>query len=120
MTGPDGRRDEAGYATVWSVIWMGGLLAATGLVLFVVGGVARQHHLDGSADLVAVSAATALNEGSDACLTASRIAAANHVLLGSCRVDQRDVIVLVTDRLDLPLELHLELAGRARAGPSSQ
>ncbi len=116
---PLDRVREAGYATVWSVLWMCCLLAVTGLVLLVADVVARQHHLDGSADLVALSAAAALDGGSDACRTAGHVSAANHVVLGQCRLDQRDVTVLVTERLDLALGLHLDLVGRARAGPGN-
>ncbi len=111
---------HGGYASIWAVAWIGCFLALTVAALLVAGVVARQHHLDGSADLVALSAAGALRHGSDACEAASRVAATNQVSLGECRPDQGDVIVEVTDRVDLPLGLHLDLVGEARAGPVSE
>ncbi|MGA9343759.1 MAG: Rv3654c family TadE-like protein [Nocardioidaceae bacterium] len=111
---------HGGYASVWAVAWIGCLLAVTGAALLVAGVVARQHHVDGSADLVALSAAGALHDGSNACEMASRVAATDLVSLGKCRLAHGDVIVEVTDRVDLPLGLHLDLVGRARAGPVSE
>jgi hypothetical protein len=57
-------RDD-GYATVWAVGWMLvlGLVAWAALLVSIA--VARQHHLDGAADLAALSGAQALQRGQD-------------------------------------------------------
>ncbi len=103
---------------MWAVACIGCLLAVAGGALLVAGVTARQHHLDGSADLVALSAAGALRDGSDACEAAAEVSAANEVVLRGCRLDHSDLIVVVTDELDLPLGLHLDVVSRARAGPA--
>lgn len=113
----DGTRDH-GYATVWAVGWMTCALTVGWWVLLVAVAVARQHHVDGSADLVSLSAADALQRGDDPCATAARLAEANQVRLADCVIDGDDVVVTVHDPLDLPLDLHVDLVGRSRAGPA--
>ena len=108
---------EDGYATVWAVGWMVVVALVTWAALLVAAGVGRQHHLDGAADLAAISAAQAVQRGEDACREAARVAAANHVQVARCEVVDADVVVQVVDELDLPLDLTLRIVGRARAGP---
>jgi secretion/DNA translocation related TadE-like protein len=109
---------QHGFATIWAVGWIGCLLTVGWLSLLLAVGVSRQHHLDGSADLVSLSAATALQHGSAPCTTARRIAIANHVELTDCMVDRDDVTISVEDSLALPLGLHLRITSRSRAGPA--
>jgi secretion/DNA translocation related TadE-like protein len=89
--------------------WIGMLVAAA---------TAWQHKVDGAADLVAVSAATGLQRGDDACRVASSIAADNDVRLGGCRVEGEDVIVEVLRRVRLGFGISRQLVGDARAGPT--
>lgn len=116
----DGRsvaHDQAGTATVWATAWIlvFALVAGVGGVLGVAA--SRQHHVDGAADLTALSAAQVLQRGGDACSTAREVAVANQVVLSSCRTVRDDVLVVVRERLALPFGWHPWLSGRARAGP---
>ena len=113
------RRDESGVATiwaVWSIVAVLGIGAAAGVVA---AATARQHRLDAAADLSAVSAAGDLARGESACATAARVASANGAVLSTCTVDGTDVVVAVTDRIQLPLGIVETLVSRARAGPES-
>ena len=112
------RRDDDGQATVWAIGWIAVLVSLTWITLLLAAAVARQHHLDGAADLAAVSAAGDQQRGFDACRTASRLARANHVTLSDCTVDGLDVIVAVVDHLALPVGITVDLTSRARAGPA--
>lgn len=110
-------RDGRGIATVaalgWSVICV-----QVGMVALVLAfAVARQHQVDGSADLVAISAASAHQHGRDGCRVAARVAAVNAVRLVDCRVIGDDVAVRVEAVVHLPFGLHPDVRGRARAGP---
>jgi secretion/DNA translocation related TadE-like protein len=111
-------RGGAGLATVWAAWWVlalltVGLVGAVGAAV-----VARQHHLEGAADLVAISGAHELSNGGDACAVAAGIASANQVDLEVCRVEGRDVVVTLTEVLTLPFDLRATINGQARAGPS--
>jgi secretion/DNA translocation related TadE-like protein len=121
MSGPEpferSRRSELGIATIWSLTWL--FVAVTvgfvGMMLAVA--VAGQHHVDSSADLVALSAADSLQHGSDPCQTARAVAVANRVELADCRVDAADVVVTVRTRIPLFFGLQPQVVGHARAGP---
>lgn len=108
---------SAGFATVWAVIWTTVLVLVGWVCLLVAGLVARQHQLDGAADLVALSAASRVQRGGDGCEAAAQIAAANHVSLVTCQVEGVDVVVEVGVNVDLPFGITGRLAGNARAGP---
>jgi len=110
-------REQHGYATVWAVGWIAVLATVAWAAVLLAVAVAHQHRLDGSADLVALSAAQSLQRGGDACATAAEVAAASHVRLATCTRDEWDVTVHVTERLDLPLGLTVTIDGSARAGP---
>jgi secretion/DNA translocation related TadE-like protein len=112
------RRDDDGQATVWAIGLIAVLVSLTWTTLLLAAGVARQHHLDGAADLAALSAAEARQRGLDACRTASRLAEANRVTLSDCTVDGFDVVVSVVDHLALPVGIEVHLTSRARAGPA--
>lgn len=111
------RADESGVATVWAAAWIFVVTTLAWVGMIAAAATARQHKVDGSADLVAVSAAASLQRGGDACRTAARLASSNAVVLDSCRVDGEDVVVSVTDELSLPLAIRRQLIGHARAGP---
>lgn len=111
------RRRELGIATVWAAWWILAC-ALIGAVVFMGAAIlARQHHLDGTADLVALSAASRLQHAGGACGVAADTATANEVGLATCRVEGRDVLVVVTDQIALPLGVGGELSAEARAGP---
>lgn len=114
---PPRRRAQRGYATVWATAWVAVLLALGFAVMLMTAAVARQHRLDGAADLAALSAAAAVQRGGDGCLVARQIAAANGVTLSLCTRDGDNVTVRVTDRLDLPVGPTIWIGAAARAGP---
>lgn len=112
------RLAESGIATVWAVAWMLVCLCVGWVALLAAMITARQHHLDGAADLVSLSAAARLQRGGDACDLASKIAAANAVELSSCEVESRnDVIVSVRTSMALPFGVDGDLTATSRAGP---
>ena len=113
------RRRDAGYATVWATAWITCCVSIGWLVLVVAFTVARQHRVDGAAELAALSAAAARSNGGDPCDTAGVIAVANRVELTSCRVEGDDVVIEVTATVPLPWQLDGRLTARARAGPAS-
>lgn len=110
-------RGEVGSATVWAAAWMLALMQVALLGLVVGAAVARQHRLDAAADLASLAAAAALRAGGTPCAAGSRTAGANHARLVRCRVDGRDVVVMVVDRLVLPFGIRLRISSTARAGP---
>jgi secretion/DNA translocation related TadE-like protein len=111
------RGDESGVATIWAVWSIVVVLSVAWVGLALGVAAARQHHLDGAADLVAISAATELSDGRPACASAGRVADANRVTLMRCVVDGTDVVVSVSDRLRLPPGFDANLVATARAGP---
>ncbi len=115
--GDRGGRTQHGIATVWAVAWMFLCLTVGAIGALVAAAEASQHHVDGAADLAALSAAARLQRGGDPCPAAAAVSAANEVTLVRCRVDGDDVLVVVRARLDLPFGLHPWVSGEARAGP---
>jgi len=80
--------------------------------------VARQHHVDGAADLVALSAAARVQDGGNGCEAAAQFATSNRVTLLACDLDGDDVVVEVSTMLRLPFGIEGRLESRARAGPA--
>jgi len=112
------RRDgEEGVATVLAVAWIFVITTLAWIGMLAAAATARQHKVDGAADLVAVSAAARLQRGGDPCRTAAEIAVRNDVSLQTCRVDGDDVVVAVSDELLMAFEVRRRLIGQARAGP---
>lgn len=111
------RARGAGIATVWAIGWMFACLAVGWLGIVSAMAVARQHHLDASADLASLSGASRLQHGGDACRAVAEVAAKNGVALTSCRVQRDDVVVVVESALELPAGQRLRLVATARAGP---
>lgn len=111
------RRNAAGMASLWAVGWIAVCLTVSLIGMGLAAGEAGQHHADGAADLVSLSAAARLQRGGDACAAASAVAAANHVVLGTCRVVGADVVVTVRCSIQLPFGIHRLVVGAARAGP---
>ncbi len=111
------RRNQSGVATVWAVMWILVISSVGWLGIMVTSIAGRQHHLDGAADLVSLSAAARLQRGGDPCALAATIAAANEVSIRSCQRDGPDVIVTVETSTSLPFGLNGGLTSTARAGP---
>jgi secretion/DNA translocation related TadE-like protein len=112
------REVDHGYATVWAVGWMLVLGVVAWAAVLVTVAVARQHRVDGAADVAALAGAQALQHGEDGCGEAGRVAEANGVSLSDCRIDDEDVLVQVWDSVELAgPALHVRIQGRARAGP---
>jgi secretion/DNA translocation related TadE-like protein len=115
---PEGRRrTDAGIATVWAVAWIFVCLMIGWLGQLVATVVSAQHHLDGAADLSALSGAAQLQRGQDGCAAATGIARANQATTSRCRVDGDDVVVTVGSVVSLPFGLQGRLTSTARAGP---
>lgn len=111
-------RSEVGAATVLALAWILVLAAMAWAGMLIAAAAARQHHVDGAADVVAVSAASRLQRGDDACAVASDFASRNEVVLRLCRVDGDDVVIAVSDRISVGFGIRRDLVGQARAGPS--
>jgi secretion/DNA translocation related TadE-like protein len=109
--------DEQGIATVLAVAWIVVLMTAGWLAMLAAAIAAAQHHLDGAADLAALSAAQSAQSGRDGCAVAARIAQSNDVTVRQCRHDGTDIVVTVVDSVDLPLDVDGTITATARAGP---
>jgi secretion/DNA translocation related TadE-like protein len=79
---------------------------------------ARQHAVDGAADLAAVAAAAAIQRDHDACAAARVSAVANRVVLVGCAVHGERVDVRTASTASLPFGLRVTLVGHAAAGPA--
>jgi len=108
---------QRGFATVAAAIWMMLLLTVVWIGLLVAAATARQHDLDGAADLVALSAAASRESGRDPCQRASDVARANDVRLTGCEVVDDDVRVTLQTDLELPIGPARTIVAHARAGP---
>ena len=112
------RRDERGAATMLAIGWIVVVSTMGSIAILAATVAAAQHHLDGAADLAAVSAAQAAQTGSDAaCDAAAWVAQANGVAVDNCRRDGVDVVVTLVDTLGLPWGLAGTITASARAGP---
>ncbi len=111
------RREESGIASIWAVSWILAISSVGWLAVLATSVASRQHHLDGAADLVSVSAAARLQRGGNPCALAAEIASANKVVMSSCRVDGPDVLITVESVMKLPFGLDGGLTAVARAGP---
>jgi secretion/DNA translocation related TadE-like protein len=114
----NGRRDEAGSATLL-VVAMAGVLLFLGAALAVVTAMVAAHRAaQAAADLAALAGAHGVAEGRDGCASAAQVAAANHANLTDCTVTGSIV--------DLQVEVAgphwwghtADLAARSRAGPA--
>ncbi|WP_082748865.1 Rv3654c family TadE-like protein [Nocardioides jensenii] len=117
---PSGARGwaDAGSASL-VVVSMIGVLVLLGLgAAFMTATAAAHRRAQAGADLAALAGATAGQQGSDPCVAAVEVAAANHAELTSCLPAGDDVVVAV--RVEGPefLGHTFEVIGRARAGPS--
>ncbi len=111
-------RNDEGAATVWAA---GLLLLVTfvALALAGVGGVLVAHRQSqAAADLAALAAAGALQDGGDACGIAAAIAARNGATLVDCRQEGDDVVVTTRVTAEGVPAGPWHLDGRARAGPA--
>lgn len=110
---------ERGAATVTAVAMIGLLSFVTIGVVGATALIGAHRRAQNAADLSALGAATALQEGSDACGRAVTLARRNDVVLVSCRIVGDDVIVSVSAVVG-PLAGHVErLGATARAGPAA-
>ena len=113
-----GGRGERGVAAVLALGWAAALSTLGWIALLGAAVAAAQHRLEGAADLVALSAAQALQSGQqDGCAVAAQVASSNGVIVRDCRRDGVDVVVTVADYLDLPWTLDRAITATARAGP---
>jgi secretion/DNA translocation related TadE-like protein len=108
---------ERGVATMLAVGWIVVLLTAGWIAMLAAAIATAQHHLDGAADLAALSAAQSAQSGDDACEAAARVARGNDVTVQACRHEGLDIVVTVVDHIDLPLNVDGAITATARAGP---
>ena len=111
--------DERGSATVLALGLVGVLAFATVLVAALGGVLADQRRVASAADLAALAAAGALQDGADPCAAARSSAGRNGARLVSCLVDDEVVTVRVLREAGPVLGRRLEVSSRARAGPVS-
>lgn len=111
-------RRERGSATVFAVSCLA-LLLIVAAALGVVASLVRAHHAaEAAADLAALSAAVAMQQGGDPCSVAARIAGDNGAALATCRVSGDEVWTWVTVAGPRWLGQSADLTARARAGPA--
>ena len=110
------KRGEQGAGTVLAVAMIGIVVTVTIGTSGAVGVVAGHRRAQSAADLSALAGATTLQNGGDACQSASAIAGRNGAELQRCQVDGTEVAVVVARTVRLP-GLPMELKARARAGP---
>ena len=114
------RRRERGASTL-VVVSLAGLLLWVGAALGVVAAMVSAHRTaQAAADLAAISGATRLADGGDACAEADAVATANGGSLTACAVDGRDVRVSVEVAGPRWLGQTGDLTAEARAGPVAQ
>lgn len=95
-----------------------GMLLLVGATLGVTGAMfARHRTAQAAADLGALAAAGALQQGADPCGAASGLVAANAADLVSCDVSGADVVITVSVPGPGWLGQRGDLTARARAGP---
>ena len=108
---------ERGAASLLATACLG-VLVLIGAALAVVGAMVADHRrAQAAADLAALSGATALQRGQDACAEAGRVATANQARLAQCQVAGQDVVVSVRVTGPRWLGQQADLEGHARAGP---
>ena len=112
------RSHETGAAAVMATALLGVLLTATLAAAGVVGVVATHRVAQSAADLAALAAARAAQDGGDPCVAAADVAAANRARLSDCRVAGWEVTVEAVARTGRLPGGRLELHGQARAGPT--
>ena len=109
---------ERGAGSVLAVAMMGLLVTVTVATAGLGGVVATHRSAQSAADLAALAAATALQDGADACAQAAQVAARNRAELAGCEVTGWNVSVVVTAHsAPLPGGV-LDLDARSRAGPA--
>ncbi len=114
-------RSERGSATVTAAIALAALLAVAMLVVHVGAGVAARHRAQSAADLGALAAAAALDQGDEvACATALRVAGRMHARVRHCAVDAWDVVLTVAVRAELGPFGSRDTTAVARAGPVAE
>jgi secretion/DNA translocation related TadE-like protein len=117
---PTCRRDaQRGSGTVWGIVAITVLIAATSTIVAVGSAVAARHRAAAAADLAALAAAHAAARGGAApCAQASSVAAANGAHLSACSTASGIADVTVRRSLPAPFD-RLGVTMRARAGPST-
>ncbi|WP_310961516.1 Rv3654c family TadE-like protein [Nocardioides terrisoli] len=110
------RYDERGAAAVFGIALVGLLVCFTVACCVVASVVSGHRRAESAADLAALAAARALQEGTDGCTDAARIASANGARIETCRVDGLDVVVTVRVAAARLFGAGLTLPARARAG----
>lgn len=109
--------DHRGSASVLAVVLLG-VLAATAVLVAAVGGVVvDQRRVAAAADLGALAAASALQQGEDPCAAARSVAGRNGARLAGCAVQGQVVGVRVTRQARLLLGHRIQVSSQARAGP---
>ncbi len=104
-------------ATVWGLAWVVVCLTVGWLAVMSANIAATQHHLDGAADLAALSGTARLQKHGDACAVAEEIAGDNDAEMAGCTIEGNDVVVTVHGVVPLPFGLDGTITSQARAGP---
>lgn len=124
LVGRSRSRNQRGSGTVMTaaVVLVAALL--TGLLAVIAGYLAALDRARGAADLVAVSAAIAQDQGRPGCQAAKEIAARNAVRLITCRIDGDSIDFVASVKVALkvagPRQLSAEVVAKAHAGKLSR
>ena len=111
------RFSERGSAAVLATVLAGVLCVATVMLAALGAAVADQRRVAAAADLAALAAASAVQDGRDACAAARSVAGRNAARLDSCAVSGAVVTVRTTRRTHPLLGRRFMLRADARAGP---
>jgi secretion/DNA translocation related TadE-like protein len=109
---------ERGAAAVLATALAVLLVAVIGVASALAGLLVADRKASAAADLAALAAAGAIQQGRDPCRAAGRVAAANGARLRACRVRGEDVSVEAVREVTL-LGHAVGVPGRARAGPAT-
>lgn len=110
-------RDERGSGTLLTMA-AAMLVLACGLAVALWAAVSTaRHRAATAADLAALSAAQAIQSGTDPCASAGRIAAAQRVTLKECQIEGEEVLVVTGAPVELGSLGRPEVRSSARAGP---
>lgn len=111
------RSDERGSAAVLATVLAGVLCVVMLFVAALGAAVADQRRVAAAADLAALAAAGAVQDGRDACAAARSVAGRNAARLVTCGVSGEVVTVRTTRRTHPLLGHRFTLRASARAGP---
>lgn len=112
------RRDDGGFATVWTAGAMTAILVVVTAMMWLGAAIVTRHRAAAAADLAALAAAGRASEGvHGACRTATTVTERMQAELSSCELKGADALVEVTVDPGGALAQFARSTAHARAGP---